>query len=307
MNNNHRFILEKYSGTKSRYTCPKCGRKHTFTRYIDTENNNNYISDIVGKCDRLDKCGYHYTPKEYFTDNPQKQNCLSVENIGKSTNKHFDKTPQPVQPQPICYFLPDFLASWTINGDSAFRRWLVGRFGEQRVEHIFELYKVGGILDRVVFWQWDYRGRLRTGKVMIYDSTGHRAKVEGAVNWVHAMLKSDGSLHRDWELKQCLFGEHLLPQFPKATVAVVESAKSALVGALLISGMVWVSVEGLMGLNSDKLSVLQGRNTIFFPDEGMGYKVWSERVPEIAEKVGFNYRISSFMEGRERGSDIADL
>ena len=38
--------------------------------YIDTENNNQYLSERVGKCNRLDKCGYHYTPREYFADNP---------------------------------------------------------------------------------------------------------------------------------------------------------------------------------------------------------------------------------------------
>ena len=32
-----------------------------------------YINDIVGKCNRLDKCGYHYTPHQYFTDNPWKR------------------------------------------------------------------------------------------------------------------------------------------------------------------------------------------------------------------------------------------
>ena len=70
---NYRFTLEKYRGLSTRYTCPQCGRKHTFTRYIDTENNNQYINDNVGKCNRLDKCGYHYTPREYFTDNPHKR------------------------------------------------------------------------------------------------------------------------------------------------------------------------------------------------------------------------------------------
>ena len=68
--NTYRFTLERYRGISTRYTCPQCGRKHTFTRYIDTENNNNYLSERVGKCNRLDKCGYHYTPKQYFTDNP---------------------------------------------------------------------------------------------------------------------------------------------------------------------------------------------------------------------------------------------
>ena len=65
---NYRYTLEKYRGIRSRYTCPQCGRKYVFTRYIDTETNQ-YIADDVGKCNRLDKCGYHYTPKQYFSDN----------------------------------------------------------------------------------------------------------------------------------------------------------------------------------------------------------------------------------------------
>ena len=83
--NTYRFILEKYRGISTRYTCPQCGRKHTFTRYIDTENNNNYLSDNVGKCNRLDKCGYHYTPKQYFADNPRERDKQIVpfhKNIG---------------------------------------------------------------------------------------------------------------------------------------------------------------------------------------------------------------------------------
>ena len=76
--NTYRFILEKYRGISTRYTCPQCGRKHTFTRYIDTENNNQYLSDKVGKCNRLDKCGYHYTPRQYFTDNPHKRDNFLV-------------------------------------------------------------------------------------------------------------------------------------------------------------------------------------------------------------------------------------
>ena len=58
---------------------PKCLKKKVFTRYIDTENNNIYISDIVGKCNRIDKCGYHYTPHQYFTDNPWKRDNLPRE------------------------------------------------------------------------------------------------------------------------------------------------------------------------------------------------------------------------------------
>ena len=38
--------------------------------YILIPNNNTYVNDKVGKINPLDKCGYHYTPRQYFEDNP---------------------------------------------------------------------------------------------------------------------------------------------------------------------------------------------------------------------------------------------
>ena len=88
MNNNYRYQLEKYKGRGTRYNCPQCGRKYTFTKYIDTYNNNIYINDRVGKCNRLDKCGYHYTPRQYFEDNPWlKRDVCLFKNIGFSNKQ----------------------------------------------------------------------------------------------------------------------------------------------------------------------------------------------------------------------------
>ena len=145
--NTYRFILEKYRGRSTRYTCPQCGRKHTFTRYIDTENNNQYLSERVGKCNRLDKCGYHYTPKQYFADNPHKRDKHLVEdgslrpcgyhytskqyftdnpwlsekrdfsfsqNIGKWENGKREKLQLKPSPRPICT-LPERVVSATLS------------------------------------------------------------------------------------------------------------------------------------------------------------------------------------------------
>ena len=92
----YRYQLERYRGRSTRHVCPQCGRKNVFTRYIDTENNNIYISDNVGKCNRLDKCGYHYTPHQYFTDNPWKRekDVALLQTIGKS-NKATTTPPPP--------------------------------------------------------------------------------------------------------------------------------------------------------------------------------------------------------------------
>lgn len=61
------YILEKYKGWSSRYTCPKCGRSHCFTRYIDTWTGQ-YLTDDVGMCDHKKNCGYHKPPREYFKE-----------------------------------------------------------------------------------------------------------------------------------------------------------------------------------------------------------------------------------------------
>ena len=100
--NEFRYQLEKYRGRGSRYVCPQCGRKYTFTRYIDTHNNNEYVNDKVGKCNRLDKCGYHYTPKQYFEDNPWKRDysCSHVHRHRENEQMNMNKPQLPPRPEP---------------------------------------------------------------------------------------------------------------------------------------------------------------------------------------------------------------
>ena len=113
-NNNYRYQLERYRGRGSRYTSPQCGRKQSFTRYIDTYNNNIYINDNVGKCNRLDKCGYHYTPKQYYTDNPWKEEKLFVCRKHRVIDKQTMSKPQPHGITP----LPRWFMEQTLGGDS---------------------------------------------------------------------------------------------------------------------------------------------------------------------------------------------
>ena len=310
---NYRFILERYRGRGTRYTCPQCGRKHTFTRYIDTENNNKYISDNVGKCNRLDKCGYHYTPRQYFTDNPHKRDweCENVKYIGKFTYSHSHTPPhppRPAPPKPKVSVLPDGIVRATEGVDSAHMRWIEHLYGTEHRKQLQSLYRTGGLKDAVIFWQRDIEGRVRTGKIMHYDEwSGKRLKEEGSIGWVHALLRREGVLSEEWELAQCLYGEHLLNAYPDKMVAVVEAYKTAHVGAILMPDMVWLATDSLQGLTAERLAPLRGRTVVFFPDEGKGYELWSERLPTIAREVGFSYRISTFMEGRDEGADIADI
>ena len=51
-----------------RPTCPLL-RDSSVVRYIDEQGSISFPGN-VGKCDHENSCGYHYTPKEYFKDNP---------------------------------------------------------------------------------------------------------------------------------------------------------------------------------------------------------------------------------------------
>ena len=54
----YRFTLQKYK-RGSKLTCPKCGRKQCFVKYVDTEGQI-VFPDYVGRCDHEHSCQYHY-------------------------------------------------------------------------------------------------------------------------------------------------------------------------------------------------------------------------------------------------------
>ena len=307
----HRYTLERYRGSASRYTCPSCGRKRVFTRYVDTHNNNIYVADNVGKCSRLDKCNYHYTPRQYFDDHPWLRDNARDNTRHPprpTTSRRTRERPKP-QERPVApYTIPQELLTRTQFHNSPHTLWLARKFGVEAMVRIATMYRIGGCEDWTIFWQIDAQGHLRTGKCMYYDEhTGKRVKEGFSIDWVHAIMRREGALPEGWELRQCLYGEHLLGEHPEATVAIVEAYKTAHVGAILMPDYVWVAVDSLGGLTAERLKPLKGRSVILFPDEGKGYDEWSRRIGTISREVGFTYRISSFMEGRDKGSDIADL
>ena len=121
-----------------------------------------------------------------------------------------------------------------------------------------------------VFWQTDINGSVRTGKVMLYDAdNGKRVKLPfNHVTWVHSLLKLP-----DFNLRQCFFGEHLLPMNRGKPVAIVESEKTALVAAYYLPEYVWLASGGKNGWffanakrqaddNTDALRVLRGHQVI---------------------------------------------
>ena len=312
----YRFHLQKYRpGSKT--VCPGCGRKGCFTRYIDEEGLVSF-PDNVGKCDHINSCGYHYTPKEYFNDNlAVKENLTGQDRYGNVIPTVIKPAGKPSpKPQPQISYIPyawveQSMQWYDINPLFGY---LTTVAGKDKTDWLFNLYKVGTSKmwnGATVFWQIDVSGNVRAGKIMGYDAkTGHRVKQPfNQVSWVHSVRKIP-----DFHMRQCLFGEHLLAYASSMarTVAIVESEKTALIAALFIPDLVWLATGGMHGcFNSEAMQVLRGRDVILFPDL-KATDEWRCKV-QMLQSVCKSATCSGLLEKmatdeqRRQGLDIADF
>jgi hypothetical protein len=292
MNTEYKYQLVK----KGKNVCPECGKK-TYVLYVDASGNP--LHSTVGKCDRADNCGHHYTPKQYFRDN----------NVSFDTVRNPVPYQKPIpKPQPAPSYIDTdvFKKSLQGYGDNRLVQYLCGIVGESAIRAAIERYYIGTAKNGgIVFWQIDITGKIRTGKVIQYATDGHRRKdITPPVGWVHTTLQLP-----DFVLSQCLFGEHLLRDVTKM-VAIVESEKTAIIASVYLPDMTWLACGGSEGLNIDKCRCLKGREIILFPDCGM-FDKWSAKAGEL-RAICKSVSVSNLIEKgateaeREAGSDLGD-
>lgn len=281
-----------------KYICPRCGKK-TFVVYLD--NNRQIIDPSCGRCDRQDKCAHHLTPREFFA---QRRTLTPYMSSGKQFTSKFYTPPRPLpilEKDPLqspsylaCDFYSPLLAT-DPRPTPLFRAIMKSFNGVISVKELLATYRdylVGTTKKReTVFLQVDSNNRVRTGKVMSYDATGHRT---GRQRWLHT------SAPQPYRLCQVLFGAHLLSK-PDAIPMLFESEKTALIVATLlrhwgVKRFVPVATGGCGGFNPNvermqnpwhALHSLKGRQVVLFPDNGK-YAEWEERskrIEGIAKRV----------------------
>ncbi|WP_370407617.1 DUF6371 domain-containing protein [Tenacibaculum dicentrarchi] len=294
---NFRYILEKYNGTKSRYHCPNCNKPNQFTRYIDTQTNE-HLNDAVGACSRLVKCGYHYKPKQYFQDN----------NTFETKAVPFVRKPPPPKPA-TSYFNAEVMnKSLSSKGPNFFLDYLTTLWNDtELIYFLAKKYNIGTSTKwngATTFWQQDINGKVRSGKVMLYNpETGKRVKKPyNHIGWEHTKFDN-------FNLEQCYFGEHLLNEDKNKPVAIVESEKTAFISSIYLPEFVWLACGSLNNLSKAKTKVLKGRNVVLFPDAGC-FDLWNDKIPKLAKDVYFTtntlLRDKATDYQKEQGFDIAD-
>lgn len=300
------YQLEKYRNRDSRHTCPKCGKPKCFTYYVDEDGQP--LDKSVGRCDHESECGYHYPPKDFFRDHPNREVIEARLSPNRITAKvsHRNKSIDTI---PMEY------VTRSRSNNSHLIRFLFSlqKDNEPVLKQVLDDYHVGVTRNgETIFWQIDKDKRVHGGKIIAYNKEdGHRIKDKG-VNWVHSLLKKQGVLNEEWTLSQCLFGEHLLSSSANRdkVVAVVESEKTAIICAVQYPDCVWLATGGKSQLAIDKMKVLAYRSVVFFPDVD-GYQEWLERTRAFS--FCRSVRVSDVLEqnvteaDRMAKIDIADL
>jgi hypothetical protein len=280
---------------RGKAVCPQCERK-TFVLYIDTETGNP-LHSTVGKCDRSDNCGHHYSPKQYFADNGMnKQPYISIHT-----------TPKPQPKKAVSFIDNDVFKKTLVWYDSNILiKYLYGVVGIEKVMPVVDAYHVGTTKNGgSVFWQIDNQNKVRSGKIIHYKTDGHRNH-DIMPNWVHSTLKLP-----DFNLSQVLFGEHLLRDSTKV-VAIVESEKTAIIASVYLPSFTWLATGGKQNFSLiERCAALKSKKVVLFPDL-KAFDDWKTKATELKSKLKIDISVSDLLEKnaneqeRAAGLDIAD-
>lgn len=293
----HTYILEPYKGLNSRIHCPNCGRPRVFACYVNSVTGER-LADNVGRCNRENECNYHYPPKQYFIDNNIKP----------------EKTEAQIQvykqPKPISYIAHDtFIASLKNYEANNFIMFLNNLFGTEITTSLIEKYYIGTSKHwpgATIFWQMDADYKIRTGKIMLYSlTTGKRVKEPFShITWVHKVLKTP-----EFELRQSLFGSHLLVDEKTKPIAITESEKTAIIASVYLPQFIWIAAGSVNNLSVNKCLSLKGRKVVLYPDLN-AFAKWSVKASELSQIADVS--VSDLLEKeaaeteKKQGLDLAD-
>lgn len=283
---NYLYKLESNEfSSKRKFACPSCGKPRRFVKYVNTESKE-YLDDDVGICDRIESCGYHKTPKDYFNENPSNKPRYNAPTKNK-----------PVAIKPTSFINYNIVDATTLAAShSIFYKLLAEHFGESIASQLAFDYCLGSTkTSDVIFWQVDEDTNTRTGKIMRFKNDFHRDK-NTHPKWVHTK-------YDNFNLIQCLFGLILLSlqKYKGKEVCIVESEKTAILANIIMPNRIWMATGGLHNL---KLVKDIKQRVYLYPDKGTT-ELWRNK----ATLLGLNFKIIPFMESTNlpQGSDIADL
>ena len=332
----YRYMLQRYTGPASRYTCPGCKQRREFTRYLNTQTLE-LLPEEYGKCNRAGKCSYHLSP--YHIQRNGQSYAVQMYEAGR-TDAWKSSAIRALPPSSLASryanaSFPTSVVDIPLNvmqatlghyQHNAFACLLNAQLGVEIASKMLLQFHLGTSAHwpgACVFWLIDEQKRVRGGQIVLLDETGHTVKQSKRhIAWVHEALVTRARrekqsipawltnyLAKEVPKSPCLFG---LPQLANApanqSVAIVESAKTAIICAAYMPVFVWLATMGMSYLTPERLAPLKGRHLVFFPDVG-ALNDWQRRAEQLRAQ-GFTITVSTWLEdgyANEPNLDLADV
>jgi len=266
--------------------CPNCG--HISFKWFFDDQTKEFAPSEFGRCDREAKCGYHQRP-------PKQGGAIAANTTWK-----------PPKPMPTV-FIPKEVLQKTLSdySQNTFVDALKNYLPENVIEQVVGMYYLGTTSTGANTFPFiDINGKIRAIQAKTFDKECHTTKT----TFLHAIIKNNlirqakavPQWLQDYEKQElkvsCLFGEHLLSQYPNNPIYLVEAPKTAIIGTCCAGfpaesqdKPLWLAVYNLSSLTAEKCAVLKGRDVTLIPDlaerglvdaDGKLYRIPNERVPQ---------------------------
>ena len=225
--------------------------------------------------------------------------------------------PKPKPKEPTYTYIPQGMVDELVTVENSLCQCLMRMFNPELVRWAAEEYRIGsysmnGMDNLTVFPNIDIEGRVCNLKVQGYDTDPQSPRfchcLKNTTYWLGTMWAKEGRLPKDAEFRsECMFGEHLLRQYPNSLLALVESPKNALFGAIAFPHITWLAVGNKNMLKRSVLAPLRGREVIVIPDRD-AIPLWTSAIDSMRDVA--NFTVSDFCQRmappEEPKFDIAD-
>ncbi|QCY68370.1 hypothetical protein FHG64_02605 [Antarcticibacterium flavum] len=269
---------------------PCCGKPNIDGKFVNYKG----FPLIYGYCH---SCGKSTTPPTLYKDNKgQEYQWNEITNswdtdVVISPTQSFSENFSSTSNNPDQQFIPESLIwkYYEVAPENNLLQYLRKSYSHEDVNRVKEDYALGSTKDGgTVFWLINEGLQVQKNKICYYQEDGKRT------NRFKAPYKNNDGYY------SCLFGAHLLKPIKKGTdlVILVESEKTAVVGAIFLPKFTWLAFGGLNGLTAAKSACLIGHKVLLVPDiSEKAVSVAYDKVTYLSS-IGVNAKIWDMTEGK---------